>query len=82
MPSVSDSLCAEVGVVGNMFIREKVKKLKSGKVKKKKQFCIRVGPHAYYTTKIRKPQKIKVPEYITNPSFEDLEGFWRTRSVD
>jgi hypothetical protein len=75
MPSVSDSLCAEVGVVGNMFIREKVRKV-AGKVKKKKQFCLRVGPHAYYTTKIRKPKKIEVPEFIVNPSFEDLQNFW------
>ena len=76
MPSVATSLCAAVDVVGNTFIREVWKKIKTDDkkiVKKKKtDYCLRIGPHAYYTTKARKPKAIEIPDFIVDPTYEKL----------
>ena len=75
MPSVASALNAAVGIIGNMFIRERVKEVKVGKKTKtirKTQFCMRVGPHAYYTTKIRKPKDITPPAFIVDPDYDKI----------
>lgn len=78
-PSVNKHLCAAVHVIGNTFLR--VKKLKkkvekNGKEKvvttEKIVYCLRVGPNPVYTTKVRKPKEIDVPEFIENPTYEDI----------
>lgn len=77
-PSVASTLNAAVGIIGNTFIREKhiaTGVFKRGQAKKTKrvvQYCLRVGPHAYYTTKIRKPKDIEVPAVIEDPSYDEL----------
>ena len=76
MPSVASTLNAAVSIVGNTFVREIVKKVKTAdkKIKeiKKVEYCLRIGPHAYYTTKVRKPKAITVPAFLVDPSYEDL----------
>jgi hypothetical protein len=75
MPSVASTMNAAVGIIGNCFIREKVKEVKVGKtklIKRDVQYCMRVGPHAYYVTKIRKPKGIVVPKVIVDPTYELL----------
>lgn len=74
MPAVSSSLMGMVNVVGNTFIREEVTKPKRAGEKKTRemQYCLRVGPHSYYSTKIRKPKGITVPEFIVDPSYDKL----------
>lgn len=78
-PSVNKHLCAAVHVIGNTFLR--VKKLKkkvekNGKEKvvttEKIVYCLRVGPNPVYTTKVRKPKEFDVPEFIENPTYEDI----------
>lgn len=74
-PSISSHLCAAVSVVGNTFIRDRVVKLKvKNKVveRTKKEYCIRLGPNAYYITKIRKPRSIEMPEFLVNPTYETM----------
>lgn len=78
-PSVNKHLCAAVHVIGNTFLRlKKIKKKteKNGKEKivttEKIVYCLRVGPNPVYTTKVRKPKDIDVPEYIENPSYDDI----------
>jgi hypothetical protein len=74
MPSVASLLTGAVKVVGHTFVREVVEKSKSlgKKPKRKMQYCLRIGPHGYYTTKIRSPKASPVPDYLVDPTFEDI----------
>lgn len=75
MPSVTKHLNAAVTVIGNTFIRRKVTVTGKGKNKKEKskiQYCLRIGPHETYTTKMRKPKKVELPPILINPIYEDL----------
>ena len=79
MPSVSKVLNAQVGIIGNTFILErqvKHKKTVKGKVKitqeRVVEYCLRLGPHAVYRSKVRKPLGVTVPPYIVNPTHEKL----------
>ena len=76
MPSVGSTLNAAVDLVGHCFIREEHKRVKdkNGKVKEVRntQYCLRIGPHAYYTTKIRKPRDAEVPSFLIDATYDDL----------
>jgi AAA domain len=74
MPSVSSFVNGAVSVIGNCFIRETFIKGEKGKKIRKVEYCMRVGPHASYVTKIRKPitSEIQLPDIIVNPSYEKL----------
>lgn len=76
MPSVAGLLNAAVSIVGNTFIREKVIRVKTDDKKivekRKIQYCLRIGPHTYYTTKVRKPKSVEVPSFIVDPTYESL----------
>jgi len=75
MPSVSSSLNAAASIIGNTFIRERYKTVLVGKKKKEKrevQYCLRIGPHSIYTTKIRKPKSVLLPDVIEDPDFNKL----------
>lgn len=75
MPSVNKDLCASVNIIGNTFIRIKIKKkvVDRKQVREiKKIFCLRVGPNSVYTTKIRKPKGVEAPDFIVDPSFKKI----------
>jgi len=76
-PSVAKTLTAAVDVVGHTFIREKVVvvKTKQGGTKEKvvTEYCMRVGPHARYLTKIRREHIDKpLPQVVVNPTFDKI----------
>ncbi len=74
-PSVMSHLCAAVHMVGNTFIREriKVKKVNGKKVEESiKEYCIRLGPSTSYITKLRKPKAIELPDFLENPTYEEI----------
>lgn len=74
-PSVTSHLCAAVHMVGNTFIRERVthKKVNGKKVEeRKKEYCLRLGPSNYYITKLRKPRSVDLPDFLTDPTYEDI----------
>lgn len=76
-PSIASHINAEVSVVGNTFLRRKVKITTDEKTKKKKevatnQYCLRLGPDAVYVTKARKPKSIKLPGVLTDPTYDKL----------
>lgn len=72
-PAIAKALNAAVSMIGNTFIRtKKGAKIKDKPKKEKAEFCLRVGPNPYYTTKIRKPRGIAAPELIVDPSYEDI----------
>lgn len=70
MSSVASFVNGAVSVIGNTFIREDYdKKTKATSYK----FCMRVGPHAYYATKIRRPVSAGPPPgVIVNPTFQKV----------
>ena len=79
IPSVAKMLNASVEILGNTFIMEETEKKKKkikGKltiVKEKKiNYCLRVGPHAVYRSKIRKPKSIEIKGFLTDPDYEQL----------
>lgn len=75
MPSVVSTLNAAVGIIGNTFVRETIREFKVGKrkIKKRKvEYCLRIGPHSMYITKIRKPKSIEVPPYLVDPDYDDI----------
>jgi len=71
MGSVSSFVNGAVSIIGNTFIREqRDKKTKSREV----QYCLRIGPHAYYAAKIRRPKSSGAPpDIIVDPSYEKIE---------
>lgn len=72
MPSVASVLSASVKIIGNTFVKETHEKLDGGKVKRVVQYCMRVGPSAIYTTKVRQPKGSFTPEFIENPGYNTL----------
>jgi len=75
MKSVDSDLCASVSVIGNTFIRVKVTKEKVDKKivrRVEKLYCLRLGPNAVYTTKIRKPQGVEAPDFIVDPTYRKI----------
>ena len=72
MPSVASALNAAVKIIGNTMIREQVEKKAGGKVKRTVSYCLRIGPHAYYATKIRQPKGSYVPDILEDPSYNAL----------
>lgn len=75
MPSAAEVLNASVGVIGNTFIYEREKIIKIGKKEKTKrtiEYGLRVGPHPYYTTKVRKPRNIIVPAVLRDPTYDKI----------
>lgn len=71
MPSLASAVNGAVSAIGNTFIREEY----SGQGKDRERavkYCMRIGPHAYYTTKIRRPIDFVAPEFIVNPTFDRI----------
>lgn len=68
MPSVAGMLNGAVKAIGNTYVREVFLEDKTRKV----EYCLRIGPHAYYTTKLRNPLGTECPEYIVDPTYDKL----------
>jgi hypothetical protein len=71
MPSLSSAINGAVSAIGNCFIREEFTGTGKDKVRDVK-YCMRIGPHAYYTTKIRRPVDFVAPDYIVDPNFDKI----------
>ena len=70
MPSVGSFLDGNVDAIGNTFIREGMIKKRGGKKEKHVDYCMRIGPHAFYSTKIRRPSSAgPLPDFISDPSY-------------
>lgn len=68
MPSVAGLLNGAVKVIGNTFVREVFLEDRTRKV----EFCMRLGPHAFYTTKMRNPPGTVVPESIVDATYDKI----------
>lgn len=77
MPSVASYLNGAVDVIGQCYIREKkimVKgQRKSNVAKRVVEYAVRVGPHPYYNSKIRRPRmEAGLPQFVSDPTYEKL----------
>ena len=77
IPSVSNFLAGAVDLVGHTFIRES---FEGAKKRRYIDYCLRVGPNAAYTTKIRRPAGEQIPEYISDPTFDEVTRVIRGNS--
>lgn len=72
MPSVGDFIAGACDIIGQNFIRTAKVKV-DGKSVDRTQYCMRLGPHPIYVTKIRRPAEAgPIPSYIVNPSYDKL----------
>jgi hypothetical protein len=71
MPSVASFANGLVDIIGNTFIRER---FEGPKKIRQVDYCMRLGPHAYYSTKIRIPlnSEVAVPNILVNPTYEKV----------
>lgn len=76
MPSLASLLTGAVKVVGHTFIKETLQKSATlgKKATRKIDYCLRIGPHGYYTTKIRSPKDSETPEFLKDPTFKKILG--------
>lgn len=68
MQSVASTMNAAVDIIGQTFIREKKIEGKPSLM----QYCLRVGPHPYYLTKVRKPKDSEVESVLVDCSYVDI----------
>lgn len=72
MPSVGSFVDGACDIIGHCFIRSFKERVK-GKLQKRTEYCMRVGPHPVYATKIRRPASLgPLPEYIVDPTYQKL----------
>jgi hypothetical protein len=76
MPSVASDVNGAVKFIGNTFIRESFS-IVNNKRQRLVEYCMRIGPHAYYTTKMRSPVGAATPETIVNPTFDQVASIMR-----
>lgn len=69
MPSLATAINGAVSVIGNTFIREKFIGQEKNRVV---EYGMRIGPHAYFVTKVRHPVEVETPGVVVNPSFDKL----------
>ena len=67
MPSISSSLLAAVDFIGNCFIRQTKTKNSIDS-----QYCLRVGAHPVYITKVRVPKNQEVKPVMVDASYDDI----------
>lgn len=68
MPSVAGMLNGAVKAIGNTYVGEVFLEDKSRKI----EYRMRLGPHAYYATKLRNPMGTDCPEYVVDPTYQSI----------
>lgn len=81
MPSLASYVNGAVDAIGNTFIREEYTGQGRDRSRAVK-YCMRIGPHAYYDTKIRRPIDFEAPEFIINPTFEKITKIIRGEKTE
>lgn len=84
MPSISGFIMGLVKVAGHTYISETITKAKVAGQKKKRDinYRLRIGPHSYYGTKVRKNKGIELPEFINDPTFDKILKVRKGLSVE
>ena len=70
-PSIASHLNACVSIIASTYIKRR--KRKQGKTEQIiATHSMRIGPNPVYTTKVRKPKTITLPDAIENPTYQDV----------
>lgn len=73
MPSVGSFVDGACDIIGHNFIRSVNERNNKGKKVRRTEYCMRVGPHPIYVTKIRRPPTLgPLPDFIVDPSYQKL----------
>ena len=73
IPSIGDFVSGACDIIGQSFIRSRKEKNAKGKTVSIPQYCMRIGPHPIYITKIRRPAEAgPLPEYVVDPTYQKL----------
>lgn len=72
IPSLVNVFCSASTLVGRMFIQEIERKV-DGKFKLEFKHSLRVGPHPYIYTNVKKPVDEEIPDIISNVTHKKLE---------
>lgn len=72
MPSLQKTLGAASRVIAHCYLEEVISKADM-KVKSNVEYRMRLGPNAYYLTKVTRPLGTPCPDYLVNPTYQDLE---------
>jgi glycosyltransferase involved in cell wall biosynthesis len=68
MPSVAGMLNGAVKVIGQTYVQEIFLEDKTRKV----EYRMRIGPHAYYTTKMRNPLGTTIPDHVVDATYQKI----------
>jgi hypothetical protein len=80
MPSVGSFLDGAVDAIGSTFIKERWETEDKEEVRHV-DYCMRIGPHAFYSTKIRRPVSAgPIPELIVNPTYKKIKDLTSGKS--
>lgn len=79
MPSVAAMIAGAVKIVGCTFIQEKLGEKKPNQKTRERtvRYCMRLGAHGTYTTKLRTSKNNPVPRVVANPTYEALVAIMR-----
>lgn len=81
MPSVGSFLDGAVDAIGSTFIRERFV-TEDRKEIRHVDYCMRIGPHAFYSTKVRRPVSAgPIPELIVNPTYAKIRLLTEGKSL-
>lgn len=79
MPSVAASLCGAVKIVACTFIQETYgnRDPKTRERPRQVNYCLRIGAHGTYTTKVRTSRSNTVPSVLVDPDYDKLVTMMR-----
>lgn len=73
MPSVGSFIDGAVDAIGSTYITERWETEDKEEVRYV-DYCMRLGPHAFYSTKIRRPPSAgPIPEFIVDATFDKIK---------
>jgi phage nucleotide-binding protein len=83
MPSVGSFLNGAVDAIGCTFISEEFVREKGSASKERHvRYSMRIGPHAFYATKVRRPVTAgPLPESIENATYQKIKALTQGKSI-
>lgn len=71
-PAIASHLNACVSIIASTFIKRRRRKQNNKTVEVDPIYSMRIGPSPIYTTKVRKPRPVQLPNDIDDPTYADV----------
>ena len=71
-PAIASHLNACVSIIASTFIKRRRRKQNNKTVEVDPVYSMRIGPNPIYTTKVRKPRPVQLPNDLEDPSYDDV----------